>query len=66
MIGKEVETQVQGEANAPKTLKGEFQELKECSQQPNLNSYYRFIEGGRVIPQKFASPSSLSLRRREK
>ena len=31
-------------------------ELREPSPQPNLDSYYRFIEGGRVIPQKFSIP----------
>ena len=31
--------------------KEEDLELKEPSPQPNLESYYRFIERGRVIPQ---------------
>ena len=30
--------------------------LKEHSPQPNCDSYYKFIEGGRVIPQKFCIP----------
>jgi len=30
--------------------------LREPSPQPNLDSYYRFIEGGRVIPKKFSIP----------
>jgi len=29
-------------------------ELREPSPHPNHDSYYRFIEGGRVIPQKFS------------
>ena len=36
--------------------KREDPELREPSNQPNLDSYYRFIEGGRVIPQKFPIP----------
>ena len=36
--------------------KKEDPELREPSPQPNLDSYYRFIEGGRVIPQKFSIP----------
>ena len=36
--------------------KRENQELREPSPQPKLDSYYRFIEGGRVIPQKFVIP----------
>ena len=39
----------------PETRK-EVPELEEPSPQPNLHSYYRFIEGGKVIPQKFAIP----------
>ena len=36
--------------------KGEDPETKEPSPQPNLDSYYQFIQGGRVIPQKFSIP----------
>jgi len=36
--------------------KKEDLELREPSPQPNLDSYYRFIEGGRVIPQKVSIP----------
>ena len=36
--------------------KEEDLESKEPSPQPNLDSYYRFIEGGRVIPQNFVIP----------
>jgi len=45
-------------------MKEEGQELKEPSPQPNLSSYYRFIEGGRVIPQIFPFPYSLNLKTR--
>lgn len=33
-----------------KKTKEEEPETKEPSPQPNLDSYYQFIEGGRVIP----------------
>ena len=36
--------------------KKEFPKLREPSPQPNLDSYYRFIEGGRVIAHKFSIP----------
>jgi len=36
--------------------KKEDLELREPSPQPNLDSYYRFIEGGRVIPHKCSIP----------
>ena len=36
--------------------KKEDLELREPSPQPNLDSYYRFIEGGRIIPQNFNIP----------
>ena len=36
--------------------KEEDPETKEPNPQPNLESYYRFIKGGRVIPQKFSIP----------
>ena len=45
--------------------KKEDPELREPSPQPNLDSYYRFIEGGRVIPQKISIPLFFGLRRRE-
>lgn len=31
-------------------------ELREPSPQANINSYYKLIEGSRVIPQNFAIP----------
>jgi alkylhydroperoxidase/carboxymuconolactone decarboxylase family protein YurZ len=36
--------------------KKEDLELREPSPQPNLNSYYGFIEGGKAIPQNFFIP----------
>ena len=36
-------------------------ELEEPSPQPNIDSYYKFIEGGRVIPQKFTIPLFIEL-----
>lgn len=36
--------------------KKEDPKLREPSPQPNLDSYYNFIEGGRVIPHKFSIP----------
>jgi len=47
---------VQEGVASPKTSKGESQELQEPSPQPNLSSYYSFIEGGKVIPHKFSIP----------
>jgi len=34
----------------------EVPKMREPSPQPKLDSYYRFIEGSRVIPQKFSIP----------
>jgi len=39
-------------------IEGESQEMKKPIPHPNLRSYYRFIEGGRVFPQKFSIPLS--------
>ena len=39
-----------------KEAKEEDLETKEPNPQPSLDSYYWIIEGGRVIPQKFAIP----------
>jgi len=44
--------------------KTEDPELWEPSPQPNLDSYYRFIEGGRVIPQKIAIPLFIELEKK--
>lgn len=41
------------------TLKREEEDLKELQDldpQPNLESYYKFVEGGKIIPEKFAIP----------
>ena len=37
-------------------MKEEAQELQEPDPQPNLFSYYNLLEGGMIIPQKFAIP----------
>ena len=37
-------------------VKEEAQELQEPDPQPNIDSYYRLFEGGKIIPQKFAIP----------
>ena len=37
-------------------MKEEAQELQEPNRQPNINSYYKLLEGGKIIPQKFAIP----------
>ena len=35
--------------------------IVEPSPQPNLGSYYNFLEAGRIIPQKFTVPLFLAL-----
>jgi len=37
-------------------VKEEAQELQELDPQPNLDSYYIPLEGGKIIPQKFSIP----------
>ena len=37
-------------------MKEEEKELRELGPQPSLASYYNLLEGGRIIPQKFAIP----------
>jgi len=37
-------------------VKEEPQELQEPNPQPNLDSYYIIIEGGKITPQKFVIP----------
>ena len=44
------------EGSLQQETKEEDTELKEPSPQPNLDSYYKFIEGDKVIPQKFSIP----------
>lgn len=44
------------EGSVQQETKKEDPELREPSPQPNLDSYYRFIEWGRVVPQKFSIP----------
>ena len=53
------------EGSMQEETKREDPELREPSPQPNLDSYYRFIEGLMVIPQKISSHYSLSLRKKE-
>ena len=43
--------------------KKEDLDLREPIPQPNPSSYYRFIEGGRVIHRNFPSPYYLSLKK---
>jgi len=45
--------------------KREDPELREPSTQPNLDSYYKFIEGGKVIPQKFSIPLFFEIEKKE-
>jgi len=52
---------LESEVGEQQETKEEDPETKEPSPQPNLDSYYRFIEGGRVIPQKVAIPSFFEL-----
>ena len=37
-------------------VREEAQEIQEPNPQPSLASYYNLLEGGRIIPQKFAIP----------
>ena len=51
------ETQISDkEGSMQQETKKEDPKLREPSPQPNLDSYYRFIEGVSVIPQKFSIP----------
>jgi len=50
--GKETTYQLHEGGASPRTFERYFLEMQEPSPQPNLSSYYKFIEGGRVIPQK--------------
>lgn len=46
------------EEEAVKQLQEEdkTKEIHEPSHQPNLGSYYNLLDGGKIIPQKFAIP----------
>ena len=44
-------------------MKEEAQELQEPNPLPNLDSYYRLLEGGQIIPQKFLIPLFFELKK---
>jgi len=51
------------EESIQQETKEENLELREPSPQPNLDSYYRLIEGGKVIPQKLYIPLLFELQK---
>ena len=44
----------EGEAELPEEIEREH--ITEPRPSPNLNSYYTFLEAGKIIPQKFTAP----------
>jgi len=61
----EATTQVHEGLASPKTFDGYFPKLQEPRPQPNLSSYYKFLEGGKVIPHKLEILTSLNLKKKE-
>jgi len=53
---EEHKKELQKEATTSKIVGKYLQEIQEPSPQPSLGSYYKFIEGGRIIPEKFEIP----------
>lgn len=47
---------LQEEETTPKEEENGIHELQNPDAQPNLESYYKFVEGGRIIPEKFSIP----------
>lgn len=57
---KETE-EMEGEAAKSPQEEENVENIVEPSPQPNLGSYYNFLEAGRIIPQKFTVPLFLAL-----
>lgn len=53
----------QSEATSPQNDQKSIIEFQQTTAQPNLSSYYQFIEGGRLIPEKFSIPLFYELER---
>ena len=52
----QAEQQLQKSVASPQTFKKKITEFQEPTPQLKLGSYYKFIEGGRLIPEKFTIP----------
>jgi len=50
---KETE-KMEKKAEEQSQYEGKAKEILETGPQPNLGSYYNLLEGGKIIPQKFA------------
>ena len=57
---KETE-EMEGEAAKSPQEEEKVENIVEPSPQPNLGSYYNFLEAGKIIPQKFTVPLFLAL-----
>ena len=57
---KETEA-MEGEAAKSPQEEEKVENIVEPSPQPNLGSYYNFLEVGKIIPQKFTVPLFLAL-----
>ena len=57
---KEIE-RMEGEAATSPQRGEEIEKIIEPSPQPNLISYYNFLEAGKIIPQKFRVPLFFAL-----
>ena len=49
------------EAEVEQPVEVEEEQIQEPSPQPSLSSYYTFLEGGKIIPQKFTMPLFFAL-----
>ena len=47
---------LENKAEEPTKEEDKEKEIPEPGPQPNLGSYYNLLEGGKIIPQKFAVP----------
>lgn len=54
--GKNVTQKLHEVEASPQTFMKEFLEFQKLSPQPSWSSHYKFIEGGKIIPQTFAVP----------
>jgi len=52
---KEIE-KLENKAEEQSQEEGKAKEIPDPSPNPNLDSYYNLLEGGKIIPQKFAVP----------
>ena len=52
---------MEGEAATSPQREEEVEHIMEPSPQPSLSSYYKFLEAGKIIPQKFTVPLFFAL-----